>query len=272
MEQNPKKIISNIIFWLIVLFFAQLGLVDLALYSIKAPYVFFWPLLIIDIIFHILSGVLLIKMRKKFYLEHTDQYLNHVNLANLLTMCRLSSLPTICAFLIIYRSYPLILPWLIGLTAFAFLTDLLDGTVSRLTKQVTKIGRFLDSTSDYLLLGCVSITLLALGFLPLWFFILIIVRLVAHAISMLIIGIRQGWLAPDSSFLGKASIFATMTLYVAELMRLFGFKAAWVEPGMIFLEIGAGVVVAASIIDKTIYTLSKHQAITDGTNGQSSKE
>ena len=66
----------------------------------------------------------------------------------------------------------------------------------------------------------------AYDLIPLWFFILIMGRLILFAIGMAWLALREGKANPLATFLGKASIFALMVLYAMEIARLF--EVPWI--------------------------------------------
>ncbi len=172
------------------------------------------------VILHIALAVFLLAMRSQFYIVPSTHKLVHVNLANLLTMYRLSSTPTILYLLILAQDYPLVGLMLI-FTSVAFLTDLLDGLISRKTGQVTRIGQYLDSMSDYAILTVVSIAFMHYGLISEWFLGLILARLFLYALGLVALLAYQGYLKPESSWLGKIAIFSTMTLYALAILQLF---------------------------------------------------
>ncbi|WP_432846260.1 CDP-alcohol phosphatidyltransferase family protein [Treponema denticola] len=110
--------------------------------------------------------------------------LEKVNLANGITLLRISSVPLI-AFLLKQNSIEQIKIILAVVLILVFLTDFFDGFIARKFNQETRIGRMLDSMSDYSLLALVSIVYYQLGLLPNWFFYLIFVRLMFQALGML---------------------------------------------------------------------------------------
>lgn len=59
---------------------------------------------------------------------------------------------------------------------FAGFTDLIDGTVARLTGSSTRLGAILDPIADKVLLGSCFITLTIIDMIPLWFVILVLSR------------------------------------------------------------------------------------------------
>ncbi len=172
------------------------------------------------VILHIALAVFLLAMRSQFYLVPSTHKLVHVNVANLLTMYRLSSTPTILYLLILTQDYPLVAVMLI-FTCVAFLTDLLDGLISRRTGQITRIGQYLDSMSDYAILIVVSIAFMHYGLISEWFLGFILARLIVYALGLVALLVYQGYLKPESSRFGKIAIFSAMTLYAVSILQLF---------------------------------------------------
>ena len=148
-------------------------------------------------------------------------------------------------FLIIEAaSFPL-LPVLLPFICLVFITDFLDGIMARRRKEITFVGRYLDSTSDYLMIIAVSVIFLHFRLIPLWFFVLILCRLILFAFGMAVLALREGKADPVATFLGKASIFATMVLYVLEIAEQFG--VPWIGNHLVvrIMEwVVAGVIVA----------------------------
>ena len=99
----------------------------------------------------------------------------------------------------------------------------------------------------------VSIIFFYYDLIPLWFFILIMCRFVLFAFGMVALALRVGKPDPQSTFFGKASIFALMVLYVMEIAGLFG--VPWIGNELVvrIVEYAVALVVAVSMIDKAIF-------------------
>ena len=115
-----------------------------------------------------------------------------MNLSNTLTYSRLSSLPTILFLVIQASDFPATLPVILPLICAVFATDFLDGMTARRRGEITFVGRYLDSASDYLTIIAVTIVLDYYGLLPLWFLLLVLVRLVLFAVGMGLLALREG--------------------------------------------------------------------------------
>lgn len=168
---------------------------------------------------HGVVGLFLYIRRADFVLVPEGKPLSRINLANRLTILRLSCTPSI-VFLVFWSREHNTIPVLIGLTVVAFLTDLLDGQISRRRGEVTKIGRYLDSSSDYTVLAAITIAYLRYGLVEPWFVAAVLIRLGGQFVLMATLVLVHGHVDPRSTFLGKMAVFAVMTVYAAALLRL----------------------------------------------------
>jgi phosphatidylglycerophosphate synthase len=190
-------------------------------------------------------------MHDHFVLIHTGEKLRSINAANRLTLLRILCIPTVVLVLILSDTHPL-LPVLIPLVALIFLTDLLDGLVARGTRQVTRIGKYLDSISDYAILIVVSAVMAWYNILPDWFVILVLFRLVFQWAGMGALLAYQGYVHPTATLLGKTAIFATMFLYGFEVLVLAG-KFHFLRPWINALEYLTAGILCLSLIEKILY-------------------
>lgn len=99
------------------------------------------------------------------------------NLPNILTMFRIVLVPVFVWLMLADGSHQGLLRWL-ALAAFgvAMYTDQLDGQIARRRNLVTNFGKIADPIADKLLTGAALVLLSALGELPWWITILILVR------------------------------------------------------------------------------------------------
>jgi phosphatidylglycerophosphate synthase len=207
----------------------------------------------ISLAFHGLLTTILLLRRGDFRIESTGVLLSRVNLPNTLTYIRLSSLPTILFLVLEASDFPATLVVILPFICAVFATDFLDGMTARRRGEITFVGRYLDSASDYLTIIAVTIVLNYHGLLPLWFLLLILVRLVAFAVGMALLAVREGKADPRSTFAGKVSVFSLMVLYAMEIARLF--TVPWIgnETVVQIVTYVVTAVVIGSIVDKAIY-------------------
>jgi phosphatidylglycerophosphate synthase len=170
--------------------------------------------------FHTATGLIIAQMEHFFIFEADNKKPLVVNLANFITFMRISSIPTIF-FLFLNIEYPGVRLTALIFLGFIFLTDFLDGYIARYRKEITIIGKYLDSASDYLLLIATSIIIYIHGLMNSWFFIIVMTRLVFHAFVVIGFSIGRKKIIYTLSFLGKVSVFAVMTFYIIALLPLF---------------------------------------------------
>lgn len=185
-----------------------------------------WYLVALPLI-HALMGGVLASLHKLFVLTESGEMLSRVNVANLLSLIRISSGPTILWLVLLADTYP-VAPVLVPLAALVFLTDLLDGQISRRTHQITKIGRFLDSSSDYIVLFIVAVALCSYDLISDWFFAIVMARFGLQLVGQAVLFVAQRMkIHFRTSFLGKASVFAVMTLFALSLLTLVEGMPSW---------------------------------------------
>lgn len=255
MKDISKSILQNILIY----FLAQIVLFMAILFANAIPFskgIYFY---ISAPVTHIIFFVFLLLQKDDFYLIEQKTQLTKVNGANLITMARVSTLPTITCLISLTNEYNLILP-LIIITSLVFITDFLDGMIARKTKQLTRIGRYLDSMSDYALLICVSFLLLHFEFIPLWFFSLVMFRLLFQWAGMGLIMAKKGKAPAESTLLGKASVFATMFAYAFSLLQLALGTSQWLSFSENIVFYVTSAVVGVSVIDKWMYLSKKLKA------------
>jgi len=97
-----------------------------------------------------------------------------VNLPNGLTMLRLVLVPVFVAFLVAGGTGSRIVAFFVF--GFASITDFLDGQMARRSGMITDFGKIADPIADKALTGSALITLSALGDLPWWVTVVILVR------------------------------------------------------------------------------------------------
>jgi len=95
------------------------------------------------------------------------------NLPNTITVVRMVVVPVLLAFpLYPGRVASQVVAWVFIIAAFG---DLLDGWAARRGSQVTKIGKLLDPLADKLTVTTALIVLLAMGRIPEWGLVLVVV-------------------------------------------------------------------------------------------------
>ncbi len=144
------------------------------------------------------------------------------NVPNTISFIRLALIPVFIWLVFWQEEYG----WAGVLLGVIGATDWIDGYIARRYNQVTELGKFLDPLADRVAVVVAVIAGLAVGVLPAWFAIALIVREV-----VIMIGALYGWMNGvtklDVRFLGKA---ATLALYfsVSAFYIGVGFSVEWI--------------------------------------------
>ena len=240
-----------------------LTLLQLLLFRALAPDGAPWaPFLVGTVLFHVAVGGLMFWRHREFApVDPADRGRPaRLTLPNTLTLVRLSSIPTLTLLLGV-GPRPGTVPILAAVAAGVFLTDLFDGALARRWRQVTPIGGYLDSASDYLVLLALAVLLAVKGILPSWLALLLSARLVLHALAMGVLVLRYGLRVARPTTWGKVSVAAAMVLITLELLAHAA--AAIIPPagaaglllarGLQVAELAAAVLIVISLADKLRY-------------------
>jgi len=210
--------------------------------------VFFLLFLGAGALFCILVGMFLI-INKHLFHNNAGEVLSSVNLACKITLFRIIMIPFVIFLIIALKNFQVgpVLAFSIGLTC---LSDLFDGIISRRYNQETFMGKILDSSSDYLLLGVVSIAYYLNQLLPPWLFWLLISRLLLHSLGMMVLYLLRRKLIPQTTTFGKIAVASCMILFIFMPVALV-FPA--LERAIKFIEICTGILIFISLVDKGIF-------------------
>lgn len=207
------------------------------------------PFFVTAAAFHLFLLVMLLLFKQDFVKESTGERLERVNLANRITLFRVSTLPTLLFLVIAARDFRIRVP-LLAFVVLVFTTDFADGYVSRKAGEVTRVGRMMDSASDYSLIIVLTVVFYYFTLIPRWFFFAVVARLGLQALLMGVLIIVKRKIDPKTTLMGKVAVASIMVLYATEVLRLlFSIRARVVFVG---IELTVGAVVIASMADKII--------------------
>lgn len=217
--------------------------------------------------FHIIFYALLILFQDDFRKEKTQEKLASMNLANKITLIRLSTLPTLLYLVIAAKSHRIRYPLLV-LVICIFATDFLDGYISRKANEVTKIGRMMDSASDYSLLIVLTVVFHYYVMIPKWFLILVLARLGIQMLFMAILIIVRKRIEPTSTLMGKVAVASIMIVYSIQVLGLIvgGLPPLlmkiieWIAAAILVVSIGDKIISFVS----TLKEMKQERRITDG--------
>ena len=248
---------------ILYLFLAQIisyGIISLAFHIELRRFVAF---LLSAAVYHLLFYLGLYLVRREFFLESSTRPLTGINIPLFLSFLRFSSVPTVLFLLLAIDKVPVwsvIIPFL----CIIFLTDLFDGLLARRLGQTTRVGRILDSSSDYLVITVISILYLIYHLVPLWFFVLLSVRLAVQCFGNVVLYYIAGYQSLQISFLGKASIFSVMFLYPFELIEFLNVPILGNSVLITVLELIAACFIALSLGEKLIQFKHAYAAVGKG--------
>lgn len=219
--KNNIRLENNILKTALLLLIFQLIFIIISIFIFKTSLVNASVFILICIAFHgiILFGML--KLKHFFRYENMKTDLEKINISNILSLFRLSSGPTLLFLYLSVNVSSFTVLIVIIFTAIVFITDLLDGLLARSLNQLTKIGKYLDATSDYMILFLAAMFFLTNNIIPFWFFILLFIRLLVVFAGNGISFIKYKNVVHLTSFLGKASVFSLMILFALKIFVLF---------------------------------------------------
>jgi phosphatidylglycerophosphate synthase len=205
--------------------------------------------LAVVVAYHALLLVTLLLFKQDFVKVPSGERLQRVNLANTVTLFRLTSMPTVLFLVLAARDYRIRIP-LLSLVVLVFATDFVDGYISRKAREVTKVGKMMDSASDYGLLLVLTIVFYYFTLIPPWFFLLVTARLGLQVVLVFVLILVNKRIEPKTTFMGKAAVASIMVLYAVEVVRLiFGIGRIELVAG---LEWMTAAIVLVSMADKVM--------------------
>lgn len=217
---HKNKLLISIISTLLLLLGFQIAVVLLvnAWHDIGLSLWNHWYILV-AIALHVNIAMLLCLLSKEFYTIPEGKQLTRINFINVISLFRMSSTPTLVLFVTSSHAIRLTTITIVW-SAMVFLSDFIDGKLARRFNQRTRIGQYIDSFSDYLILLVISILLYNYLFIPGWFFISAMVRILLPILGLLISCIIKCNISHHTSWFGRASIFAIMTTLLFSLMHM----------------------------------------------------
>lgn len=169
-----------------------------------------------------------------------------MNIANCITILRLVILPFFIVVGSLYSEGEEVLRYVaLGLLAFSFITDALDGFIARAKGITTEIGAFLDPLGDKLLINSSFILLIFkpefrefLG-LPIWVVVVVFSRDFFIALGSFILHI-DGKLHIVPSYLGKFAVFLQMASIILGFLLYPYTSYVWHLTGIVTVLAGIG--------------------------------
>lgn len=249
--KEQKRLVTSIIQTVVLFFVLQIVLITFVVVLNRIPITWVISFFPVAVVVHaLLLGLLLVRVQD-FRICDTGVQLERINIPNVLSVFRISSTPSVLYLLILARNYPVSVV-LVVLVALSFISDFLDGKISRRLGEVTKIGNYLDSVSDYAILIVVSVAFNYFGLVHTWFFVLVLIRLGFQFFGMGTLLLYRGKVKTGSNFIGKSSVFATMVVYAVALLGLVIQLKKPVGIVLPILEYVGGAILLVSLAEKAV--------------------
>lgn len=262
---NSSSLIRSIVLTLCLYFLIQAGLIISI--SLVSGSQYLWSLLF-AVGLHVVLIVLLSMRITDF--EMGGKTVRKINLANQLTLFRMSSIPAFLQLLLIAESQREFVPLLLFVAALISLTDLFDGMLARKLHQQTKIGRYLDSTSDYGFLFVITGAFLNKGLVPQWFIVLILLRYSFQSLAAIMVLVRYQRPSSGATLLGKAAVFFLVLYYNLVFLSLLP-RMGFLQNILQLLPWACGSVLAVSLIERVLLFIKDiHPLAASGPSSQNS--
>ncbi len=127
--------------------------------------------------------------------------------------------------------------WAVLIIIVGILTDFLDGLLARRLHEVSEIGKIVDPLADKIAIGLLALFLLIAGDIPLWYFVVIVVRDVLILAGGIYIR-RTKNIVAQSNWPGKIAVSAiafVLLLSVLRDPRVEGLKIVMLWTSMLFM-------------------------------------
>ncbi len=181
-----------------------------------------------------------------------------LNLANRLTLCRITVIPFFISSVLYYTPDKDYLRFVaFGIFVFAVVLDILDGYIARRYGEVTRAGSILDPLADKVLLMSAFVCLhlirdtLPSVYFPVWFVVFVISRDMILMLGAVVIQIVRGDLHPRPSIWGKISTVCQVASILVVLLQWPDVSVIW------FVTTGVSAFAALQYIRDGLQTLSE---------------
>ena len=173
-----------------------------------------------QILYHALITYFLFTLRSEFRYCDTNKPVERINLANLFTLFRISAMPSLLVLIIASKDYQT--KFILVIYVFlVFISDFFDGFISRKLKEITHIGKILDSTSDYLVLFVIGVSYLYYQMISMLLFFVLLLRLFIQGFIQIIGFVKTSSFNIRTTIFGKIAVASTMVYFFSILIKFF---------------------------------------------------
>ena len=159
-----------------------------------------------------------------------------MNIANKLTVLRIFLMPFMLWLVHSNRLF-LFLPGFILAITIGF-TDFLDGYLARKHNIVTDFGKFLDPVADKVFIVSILLCFLAKNYIPLWFFMIILVREIAIT-DFRLFAVKNKKVVNVSSLGKSKAMLQFILLFYLGILRAIDLCHASISSQTFFLKVGS---------------------------------
>jgi len=162
--------------------------------------------------------------------------------ADMLTLSRLVLTPVFLALFVLGLN-----GWALAVFVVAGVTDMIDGTVARLTGKPSKAGAILDPLADKALVQTCFVALAVLKIVPLWFMLLALARDVMIVCGIYYLTKIKAKLPYRAAIVSKVATFAMLAVAVLGLVMRYDEGAALLGRDVAFW-LGYAIILTAILI------------------------
>ncbi len=131
--------------------------------------------------------------------------------------------------------------WAAGIIALAVATDFLDGYLARRLHQVSELGKIIDPLADKIAVAAVTLVLVSVGDVPLWFLIVVLLRDVLIVFGGMYIQ-RKKKVIVQSNWPGKIAVSAVAMYMLLSTLKMETFETfravtLWFSVAMMVLSL-----------------------------------
>jgi len=131
--------------------------------------------------------------------------------------------------------------WAVGIIIVAVLSDFLDGYLARRLHEVSELGKIIDPLADKVAVGTLALFLVLLGDIPLWYFLVAMIRDLLILAGGIYIRRKKSIIA-QSNWPGKVAVnLIALYLLLSTLqwnsLEWLQITALWTSVGMMTLSL-----------------------------------
>jgi cardiolipin synthase len=142
---------------------------------------------------------------------------------------------------LLYADIPNNRVWVAAVLTLAAATDFLDGYFARKLHQVTDFGKIIDPVADKITVGIVGVLFVAVGYVPLWYVVIVIARDLLILIGGLYIKTKKN-IVTQSNWPGKIAVslialYLLLSVVQSQTLEPLRHVVLWTSLGMMVFSL-----------------------------------